>query len=581
MLLTLGAAGATLLVVLTVLGVPALNACNGDERGLVQCLRGMVDDKFDLGLDPEPAVVRPEARPAARPIVAEAPAPAEVDIAEAPMVKPADEPSRSLLPQVAERPAVPAPKVVAAPPVAAPSEPELSVAEEPVLDEPAALAETIALATVIEPAPSFVPPSPAIDIDGVPPDLLVASVETDAAPAAEPTPSLAEAPSFVPPAAIMAIDGVPPDLLVAAIEPDPAVVASASEVAEAPSFVPPAPTIAIDGLPADLMVAVTEPYRAPAPDFVLPTVPELPASPPPDLVVAAIDPVTPANPEPPATPLLAPSIDAVEIDGDGNFIAGNGPAGATMRLYVDGIPVGVSPVEGGRWLVEGTDLLTEEQQTLKVEALDPLTGKVLGEATIVFEGPVGSVAEPVAEPPAIEPEIAVEQSPAATDIPETVLDQPPMPAPAEAAIEPEPVPVPQIEPVVPSHESPSVIILKPAGDPAIVTLPTGNPSDDAVVTLGATPSAPAIVAQFTLPAAAAAPDVTVLRAIPIGDPGAGRFVSGKAIIRRGDTLWDIAHRYYGHGVHYRTIFRANRALIARPGKIYPGQVFDLPLVYDD
>jgi len=27
--------------------------------------------------------------------------------------------------------------------------------------------------------------------------------------------------------------------------------------------------------------------------------------------------------------------------------------------------------------------------------------------------------------------------------------------------------------------------------------------------------------------------------------------------------------------------RANRELIARPGKIFPGQVFDLPLVYDD
>ena len=27
--------------------------------------------------------------------------------------------------------------------------------------------------------------------------------------------------------------------------------------------------------------------------------------------------------------------------------------------------------------------------------------------------------------------------------------------------------------------------------------------------------------------------------------------------------------------------RANRELIARPGRIYPGQVFELPLVYDD
>ena len=89
------------------------------------------------------------------------------------------------------------------------------------------------------------------------------------------------------------------------------------------------------------------------------------------------------------------------------------------------------------------------------------------------------------------------------------------------------------------------------------------------------------MAQFTLPNPEPAADVTVLHAIPIGDPGAGRFVSGKAIIRRGDTLWDIAHRYYGSGIRYRTIVRANRDLIARPGRIYPGQVFELPLVYDD
>ena len=82
------------------------------------------------------------------------------------------------------------------------------------------------------------------------------------------------------------------------------------------------------------------------------------------------------------------AIDAVEIEGDGSYIAGNGPPGANMRLYVDGVPAGVSPVEGGRWLVEGNNLLTQERQTLQVEALDPATGKQIGEATIVFERPV-------------------------------------------------------------------------------------------------------------------------------------------------------------------------------------------------
>lgn len=541
MLLTLGAAGATLLAMFAVIGVPAIDACNGDDRGLVQCLRGLVDDKFDLGIEPPPAA-EPQALPAAKPVVAEAPAPVElaprIQVADAPPAKAAVETTRSLVPQLAEKSAAPdlaPPQVVAAPNVA-PLVPELPPAAElPTVEEPDALpAETIALASIVESAPSFVPPAPMVAVDGVPPDLAVAAAEPLLAPAG---PTAVDAPSFVPPAPVIALAGVPPDLLVAAAEPPP------NELIE------------------------------PAPTFVLAEILDLPASPPPDLTIAAVDPVVPAEPGPPEAPVLAPSIDAVEIDGDGNYIAGNGPAGANMRLYVDGIPVGVSPVEGGRWLVEGTDLLTEEQQTLKVEALDPVTGKVLGEATIIFEGPVSAEPdEPLAGGAAIEPEAAVEPDP--VDPPAAPVEEPAEPVDDAAVV---PAPLPEIEPVVPVGESASVTILKPSGDAAITTLTTGNPSGDAVVTLGPTP---ATNAQFTLPAPEAA-DATVLRAVPIGDPGAGRFVSGKAIIRRGDTLWDIAHRYYGRGIHYRTIFRANRELIARPGKIYPGQVFELPLVYDD
>ena len=87
------------------------------------------------------------------------------------------------------------------------------------------------------------------------------------------------------------------------------------------------------------------------------------------------------------------------------------------------------------------------------------------------------------------------------------------------------------------------------------------------------------MAEFALPVPKPeGRSVTVLRLFPFGDPVYGRFSGGQAIIRRGDTLWSLAHRYYGAGIHYRTIFEANRDQISRPSKIYPGQVFDLPLV---
>lgn len=535
---------------LALLGIPAIDRCNGDGRGLLECLRGQVDDKFDFGLDPSPPAA-PEAVAAVEPIVSELPT---IEAAETLPIKPPVEATRSLAPQLKSAPpgvtqpqVIPTPDLLASPPEPPP------VADLPLPEEPDPKPLEIALAVVTEPvAPSFVPPAPLVATpDRVPPDLEVAKAEPTSV--AEPDFALPEVPDLP--------TSPPLDLVAAAVEPEVA----------APSFIPPVAPVVVEGVPPDLEVAVAKPAPVAAPLIESPVTPALPTSPPPDLIVAAVDPVVPAETPSAAAPLLATSIDAVEIDGEGNFIAGNGPDGATMRLYVDGIPVGVSPVEGGRWLVEGANLLTEEQQTLRVEAIDPLTGKVLGDATIVFEGPM--VPEPKQPAAAIAP---TEAPPA--DLRSTTD---PVGQPAQLEAVAEPAPVLPLAPVVPAGESASVTILGPSGNSAITTLATGSPSADAVVTLGTAHKSPAIMAQFTLPKPEPATDVTVLHAIPIGDPGAGRFVSGKAIIRRGDTLWDIAHRYYGSGVRYRTILRANRDLIARPGRIYPGQVFELPLVYDD
>ena len=53
-------------------------------------------------------------------------------------------------------------------------------------------------------------------------------------------------------------------------------------------------------------------------------------------------------------------------------------------------------------------------------------------------------------------------------------------------------------------------------------------------------------------------------------------VESAVIIRRGDTLWRISHRVYGHGVRYSTIYLANEEKISDPDRIWPGQVFSVP-----
>jgi nucleoid-associated protein YgaU len=76
------------------------------------------------------------------------------------------------------------------------------------------------------------------------------------------------------------------------------------------------------------------------------------------------------------------------------------------------------------------------------------------------------------------------------------------------------------------------------------------------------------------------PTIPTLRALPSVAPEMMRFASGKAIIRRGETLWAIAARVYGDGRQYQRIVEANDELRRDPGRIYPGQVFDLPKLQD-
>ncbi len=63
--------------------------------------------------------------------------------------------------------------------------------------------------------------------------------------------------------------------------------------------------------------------------------------------------------------------------------------------------------------------------------------------------------------------------------------------------------------------------------------------------------------------------------IPAGTAAAPRF-RGTHTVRRGDTLWDIAGRVYGDPLRWKALYQANRGIIKRPSMIYPGQTLLLP-----
>lgn len=127
--------------------------------------------------------------------------------------------------------------------------------------------------------------------------------------------------------------------------------------------------------------------------------------------------------------------------------------------------------------------------------------------------------------------------------------------------------------------------LDPSSKPAVTMQPEPAPRAATTPEPDAEPlpvQEPAAAPTTAIAVAPADDDaVPTLRAVPVGDPDAMRFASGKAIIRRGDNLWSIARRVYGDGLKYTTIYRANKDQIRSPSRIYPGQVFGLPLVYDE
>ena len=81
------------------------------------------------------------------------------------------------------------------------------------------------------------------------------------------------------------------------------------------------------------------------------------------------------------------------------------------------------------------------------------------------------------------------------------------------------------------------------------------------------------VAVSQLPRATAAP--------LLSDGGSSRPVAEPKItttvVSSGDSLWRISRVAYGAGTRYAVVYKANRDQIRDPNRIYPGQIFVLPL----
>jgi nucleoid-associated protein YgaU len=74
------------------------------------------------------------------------------------------------------------------------------------------------------------------------------------------------------------------------------------------------------------------------------------------------------------------------------------------------------------------------------------------------------------------------------------------------------------------------------------------------------------------------PHMTV--AAPLPDGSSSTVVEPKiatTVVSRGDSLWRISRLTYGAGTRYAEVYKANQDRIRDPNRIYPGQIFILPM----
>lgn len=87
----------------------------------------------------------------------------------------------------------------------------------------------------------------------------------------------------------------------------------------------------------------------------------------------------------PSRTIVQVTIEAVEVDGEKIFIAGSAKAGAAIRLYVDGVPVGdVRTGENGRWLYEDKRNPDPGRYSVRADQLSGTDGNVDARAEVPF-----------------------------------------------------------------------------------------------------------------------------------------------------------------------------------------------------
>jgi nucleoid-associated protein YgaU len=227
------------------------------------------------------------------------------------------------------------------------------------------------------------------------------------------------------------------------------------------------------------------------------------------------------------------SIAAVDAENGRFFAQGLGPAGVRLRIYLNNAPIADAVIgRDGRWSLRVERGLSPGEYVMRLDALDPASGKVAARAETRF----AYAPEVAAATPKSAPELRLKLARRRAAEPQASVPPPAAPEPGRAASSPPPTATAE------RRSAPTTAEQQPSA---------------------AAPGTPA--AEPEPPAAAQEPDAAnpVVASIDT------------ATVRRGDSLWRISRSIYGQGRRFTVIFEAN-GQIRNPNLIYPGQVLVLP-----
>ena len=346
--------------------------------------------------------------------------------------------------------------------------------------------------------------------------------------------------------------------------------------------------------------------------------PSPPASPP----ASAEAPETPAPATATATPLDKPEIDVVRIDREGEaVIVGKAAPGAEISISTPEGTIAVAKAdERGNWVALSDGPLAEGDHEVTVEARSAGGEAAIADRLVVVSVPKrGSGEKPLVvtvpregfgasevvqrpEAPAAERTAAAEPKAEATAPATAPAQQAAAPAAADEKAEQAAAAAPQAEA---EGDAPAAGVSVDAVDyddrgnlalsgraaPGSVVEPKLQAAEKDTVALGKAEAdeqgrwqirAEQAIApgRYALTVderdAAGAPRSRISlpfeRAKPIADFPGERVL----VVQPGNSLWRIARRVYGQGVHYSVIYAANRSQIGDPHLIFPGQIISVP-----